>query len=297
MKAPNDWPAEPRNRRCTPPAKPLSPWRTAMAPATRAQTLRSVLMMSTSLVTVPSLAMADATAGSARMSSSRTRPRVLTPSCRRWVLLRSVVPTLEVRKLRSRPAVLARGPGFCSSRSQRPITSSRVAYPMLARMARTSSATKVKKLTRSPGAPGNRARSSSRWLATPTGQLLVWQMRAMMQPVAIMAMVPKPYSSAPIRAARTTSEPSLRPPSARRTTRSRRPLVRRVLWDSVSPISTGPPACLMLLMGLAPVPPSWPLIWMTSALALATPDATVPIPAWPTSLTLTLAAGLIMCRS
>ena len=49
--------------------------------------------------------------------------------------------------------------------------------------------------TRSAGAPGKRARSSSRWLATPTGQLLVWHTRAMMQPVAIMATVPKPYSS------------------------------------------------------------------------------------------------------
>jgi hypothetical protein len=35
---------------------------------------------------------------------------------------------------------------------------------------------------------------------------------------------------------------------------------------------------LIELTGLAPVPPSWPLIWMTSALALATPEATVPMP-------------------
>jgi hypothetical protein len=41
----------------------------------------------------------------------------------------------------------------------------------------------------------------------------------------------------------------------------------------------------MLLMGDAPVPPSWPLIWMTSAFALATPDATTPMPASATSLT------------
>ena len=53
----------------------------------------------------------------------------------------------------------------------------------------------------------------------------------------------------------------------------------------------GPPACLMLEMGLAPVPPSWPLIWMTSAFALATPAATVPMPACATSFTLTLALG------
>ena len=43
------------------------------------------------------------------------------------------------------------------------------------------------------------------------------------------------------------------------------------------------------------MPPSWPLIWMMSAFALATPDATVPIPACATSLTLTLADGAA-CR-
>ena len=82
---------------------------------------------------------------------------------------------------------------------------------------RASCATKLKKFTRSPGAPGKRARSSSLWLATPTGQLLVWQMRAMMQPVAIIATVPNPYSSAPSSAACTTSAPDRKPPSARST--------------------------------------------------------------------------------
>lgn len=61
----------------------------------------------------------------------------------------------------------------------------------------------------------------------------------------------------------------------------------RLLWLLLLCLltSTGPPACLMLLMGEAPVPPSWPLIWITSALALATPDATTPMPASATSLT------------
>ena len=76
---------------------------------------------------------------------------------------------------------------------------------------RTSSATKWKKFTTSAGVPGKRARSSSRWLATPTGQLFVWQMRAMMQPVAIIATVPKPYSSAPKAAITTTSLPLRNP--------------------------------------------------------------------------------------
>jgi len=42
--------------------------------------------------------------------------------------------------------------------------------------------------------------------------------------------------------------------------------------------SHGEPACLMEDNGDAPVPPSWPDTWITSALALATPAATVPIP-------------------
>ena len=71
----------------------------------------------------------------------------------------------------------------------------------------------------------------------------------------------------------------------------------RTWWVSARPISTGPPACLMEDTGEAPVPPSWPLIWITSALALATPLATVPIPAWATSFTLTLAEGAICRRS
>ena len=53
----------------------------------------------------------------------------------------------------------------------------------------------------------------------------------------------------------------------------------------------------MLVRGEAPVPPSWPEIWMTSASALATPEATVPMPTCATSLTLTLAAGLIWWQS
>jgi len=39
------------------------------------------------------------------------------------------------------------------------------------------------------------------------------------------------------------------------------------------------------------------LTWMTSASALATPEATVPMPTCATSLTLTLAAGLIWWQS
>ena len=94
-------------------------------------------------------------------------------------------------------------------------------------------------LTRSPGAPGNLARSSSRWEATPTGQLLVWHTRAMMHPVAIMATVPKPNSSPPRAAAIRTSRPERMPPSARRTTPSRSSLATRVCRDRGPMLSVG----------------------------------------------------------
>ncbi len=81
--------------------------------------------------------------------------------------------------------------------------------------------------------------------------------------------------------------PLLHPPTT--TTKQHSPLT------SASPISMGPPQCLMEEMGEAPVPPSCPEIWMMSALALATPDATVPMPAWATSFTDTL-ADLLTCR-
>jgi hypothetical protein len=57
---------------------------------------------------------------------------------------------------------------------------------------------------------------------TPTGQVLDWHWRTMMQPMAISAAVPMPYSSAPIIAAMTMSRPVRSPPSVRSVTRSRR---------------------------------------------------------------------------
>ena len=48
---------------------------------------------------------------------------------------------------------------------------------------------------------------------------------------------------------------------------------------------------------MAPVPPTWPEIRITSALALATPAAMVPMPASETSFTQTRASGLICFRS
>src|SRR3546814_8347780 len=75
------------------------------------------------------------------------------------------------------------------------------------------------------------------------------------------------------------------------------PLGVNTLWTSLSPVSPGVAAYVMLVCGDAPVPPLWPETRMTSACAFATPAATVPIPAWLTSFTQTRARGLICFRS
>ena len=71
------------------------------------------------------------------------------------------------------------------------------------------------------------ARNASSWVHTPTGQVLDWHWRTMMQPMAMRAAVPMPYSSAPSIAAITTSRPVRRPPSVRSVTRSRRLFMER----------------------------------------------------------------------
>ena len=113
----------------------------------------------------------------------------------------------------------------------------------------------------------------------------------------IIAIVPKPNSSSPIIAAIAISLPVRIPPSTRRVTRLRRPLFSRAECASANPSSHGQPACLMEDKGEAPVPPSPPEIWITSALALATPHATVPIPTEETSLTEIPAFSLTAWRS
>mmetsp|Transcript_4601 Transcript_4601/g.13963 ORF Transcript_4601/g.13963 Transcript_4601/m.13963 type:complete len:251 (+) Transcript_4601:2205-2957(+) len=248
-------------------------------------------MMSVVMSNTPSVESACWKSGLAMILSSKTGPLEWVS----WAILSELnplSPAYWVRKEASKLLVFSRGVSFCFSRSPLPMISSMVLYPMEAISSLTSSAMNRKKLTRSEGVPGNFFLSSSLWLATPTGQLLVWQILAMTQPVAIMARVPNPYSSAPRRALIMTSLPHLRPPSARRITLSLSLFCVREMWASARPSSSGPPQCLIELTGLAPVPPSWPEIWMTSAFALATPLAMVPIPAWATSLTLTLAFSL-----
>ena len=154
-----------------------------------------------------------------------------------------------------------------------------------------------KKLTTNSGLPVNRLRSSGFWVAMPTGQVSRWQTRIMMQPDTTSGALAKPNSSAPSSAATTTSRPVLSWPSVWTTIRSRSLLRSSVCWVSASPSSHGVPACLRLVSGAAPVPPSWPEMSTTSACALDTPAATVPTPTSETSLTCTRADGLAFFRS
>ena len=150
---------------------------------------------------------------------------------------------------------------------------------------RTSSASSVKKRTTCSGLPAKRRRSSSSCVAIPTGQVLRWQTRIMMQPSATSGAVEAPTSSAPSSAAITTSRPVRIPPSACSTTRERSPLRTSVCCVSASPSSHGTPADTSEDCGEAPVPPSWPAITMWSACAFTTPAATVPTPASAASFT------------
>ena len=57
--------------------------------------------------------------------------------------------------------------------------------PSEARISRTSSAMKLKRFTTFSGEPAKRSRSFGSWVQTPTGQVLEWHCRTMMQPMAI----------------------------------------------------------------------------------------------------------------
>ena len=156
---------------------------------------------------------------------------------------------------------------------------------------------KVIRLITFSGVPVNLARKRSSWTHTPTGQVFEWHCRTMMQPMATRLSVPMPNSSAPRIAAITMSRPVFKPPSVRSFTRWRRPFNVSTWLASERPISHGVPAYLMLVSGLAPVPPTLPETRITSACALATPAAMVPMPAALTSLTQTRARGFICFRS
>ena len=147
------------------------------------------------------------------------------------------------------------------------------------------------------GFPLKHLRSAGSCVATPTGQVFSWHLRIITQPRQTSTVVAKPNSSAPSSAPITTSRPVLSWPSTWRRTRPRSRLRTSVCCVSASPSSHGRPACLMLVSGEAPVPPSWPLTRMASAWAFATPAAIVPTPTSETSFTETRASRLALCRS
>lgn len=66
------------------------------------------------------------------------------------------------------------------------------------------------------------------WVATPTGQVLVWHFLIMMQPRVMRGAVEKPNSSAPSRAATAISLPVRIWPSACRVARPLKSLATRV---------------------------------------------------------------------
>ncbi len=164
-------------------------------------------------------------------------------------------------------------------------------------ISRASSATWKKNSTTCSGWPWKRLRSSGSCVAMPTGHVLRWQARIMMQPVAISGAVEKPISSAPSSAAITTSRPVLSWPSVCTQMRERRSLSTSVCCVSARPISHGTPADWIEDSGEAPVPPSWPAISTWSEFAFATPAATVPTPTSETSFTEIRARGLPQRRS
>ena len=175
--------------------------------------------------------------------------------------------------------------------------SAKLRIPSEAMSPLTSSAMNRRYAVTCSGVPRKRRRSSGFWVAIPTGHVLRWQTRIMMQPSAMSGAVEKPNSSAPSSAPMTTSRPVFSCPSTSTRMRERRSLSRSVCWVSARPISQGTPALWTEDCGEAPVPPSWPEIVTWSALALATPEATVPTPTSETSLTDTEAVGLAHRRS
>jgi hypothetical protein len=109
--------------------------------------------------------------------------------------------------------------------------------------------------------------------------------------------VENPNSSAPSIAAIATSRPVFSWPSVCTMIRERRSFLSSVCWVSARPISHGTPAAWIELSGEAPVPPSCPEMSTWSALAFATPAATVPTPTSATSFTETWADWFEQRRS
>src|SRR5438552_382706 len=291
-------PAEPAKwMRIVSSGRPSGPWRRVSSEPRIVPTVRLTLRMGRRMSTGSRRSRASRHRGrSVVMSSDLSRPW----SCSTTRRMATSGPTWGRYRMAEKSSPRAfqwSTAGRTSRRSERPISSSMVRTPSWAMCSRTSSATKRKKASTNSGLPVNLARSLGSWVAMPTGHVLRWQTRIMMQPRTTRGAVEKPYSSAPRRAAMTTSRPVFIWPSVWTMMRSRSLFMTRICCVSARPSSHGTPPCLMEVRGEAPVPPSCPEMRTTSAWALATPAATVPTPTSATSLTLTRALGLPFLRS
>ena len=186
---------------------------------------------------------------------------------------------------------------FIFSLSLRPTISLIVRKPNFAMISRNSSATNIMKFTTYSGLPWKFLRNVSSCVAIPTGHVFRWQTRIMTQPIATSGVVAKPNSSAPNIQAIATSRPVNNLPSVSTRTRSRNLFNTNVWCASAKPSSHGKPVLRMLVLGAAPVPPSYPLIRIVSAFAFATPAAIVPTPASETNFTLMRASRLAFFKS
>ena len=147
------------------------------------------------------------------------------------------------------------------------------------------------------GLAGESVLSTGSCVATPTGQVLRWHLRIMMQPAAINGAVAKPNSSAPKSAPITTSRPVREAAIDLHHDAAAQPLAHQRLvgfgqtdfpWRPGSARSgqrRGTGAALKTAI----------VTW--SARASATPAATVPTPTSETSLTETRPSGLTFFRN
>mmetsp|Transcript_31480 Transcript_31480/g.86682 ORF Transcript_31480/g.86682 Transcript_31480/m.86682 type:complete len:276 (+) Transcript_31480:2629-3456(+) len=266
-KLPKDWPELPTKWMCTVPCgSPFAPNLRVTSKLRMPPTDRSTLRIEHSLK-LTGFWQSTSKAGAALRTSWRsktcasswscgTQQNIAPPSAARDCMVHAGFR----RSLKSRSAVfqLSLRCAFGRSMSVRPMRSLNFRIPREAMISLVSSASMKRKLMRCSGFPVNFLRNSGSWVATPTGHVLRWHLRIMMQPSVMSGAVVIATSSAPSSAAMTTSLPVRICPSVCNITRSRKPLSTRVWCVSATPISHGNPQCLMDVHLAAPVPPDIP---------------------------------------
>jgi hypothetical protein len=137
---------------------------------------------------------------------------------------------------------------------------------------------KVKRLTTFSGVPVNLARRRSSCTQTPTGQVLEWHWRTMMQPMATARR-----ADAELLGAQHGGDHDVAAGLEAAVGAQLHAVAQAIQGQHL--IGFGKPHFprhageLDEVCGEAPVPPTWPETRITSALALATPAAMVPMPA------------------